>query len=93
MRKDSRAMSVKTDKYGRGIDTYGNTDDRIVRKGVELIWKQCNEELYPQGTEYRKKRHTPGMRKAGFSLATATAGETAPSVSVIKKHTNVTRKA
>ena len=57
----------------------------LCEKGVELIWKQCNEELYPQGIEY--------LEEAGFSLATAIAGETAPSVSVIKKHTNVTRKA
>lgn len=65
----------------------------LCEKGVELIWKQCNEELYLRALNTWKKRHTPGMRKAGFSLATATAGETAPSVSVIKKHTNVTRKA
>ena len=65
----------------------------LCEKGVELIWKQCNEELYPQGIEYLEEAATPGMRKAGFSLATAIAGETAPSGSVIKKHTNVTRKA
>ena len=55
----------------------------LCEKGVELIWKQCNEELYPQGIEYLEEAAHAG----------AIAGETAPSVSVIKKHTNVTRKA
>ena len=30
----------------------------LCEKGVELIWKQCNEELYPQGIEYLEENST-----------------------------------
>ena len=32
----------------------------LCEKGVELIWKQCNEALFPQGLEYLKEAAEKG---------------------------------
>ncbi len=65
----------------------------LCEKGVELIWKQCNEELYPQGIEYLEEAAHAGDAEGWFFLGNCYSWGAAPSVSVIKKHTNVTRKA
>ena len=40
----------------------------LCEKGVELIWKQCNEELFPQGLEYLEKAAEKGDAEALFFL-------------------------
>lgn len=40
----------------------------LCKKGVELIWKQCNEELYPQGIEYLEEAARAGDPEGWFFL-------------------------
>ena len=40
----------------------------LCEKGVELIWKQCNEALFPQGLEYLKEAAEKGDAEALFFL-------------------------
>ena len=40
----------------------------LCEKGVELIWKQCNEELYPQGIEYLEEAAHAGDAEGWFFL-------------------------
>lgn len=40
----------------------------LCEKGVELIWKQCNEELYPQGIEYLEEAARSGDPEGWFFL-------------------------
>lgn len=40
----------------------------LCKKGVELIWKQCNEELFPQGIEYLEEAAGSGDPEGWFFL-------------------------
>lgn len=59
----------------------------LCEKGVELIWKQCNEELYPQGIEYLEEAAHAGDAEGWFFLGNCYSWGDGAVGFVIKKHT------